>query len=98
MAEADIPDIPIKEAAASVIKFPILSSPFFIETKCYLTTYTFFHRHLRYRQGESYRFKCKLIQFNRKYIAQKSNILIFFVNFHYFLKMTPMSYQMTPMS
>lgn len=28
MAEADIPDIPIKEAAVSVIKFPILSSPF----------------------------------------------------------------------
>ena len=28
MAEADIPDIPIKEAAASVIKFPILSSLF----------------------------------------------------------------------
>ena len=28
MAEADIPDIPIKEAATSVIKFPILSSPF----------------------------------------------------------------------
>ena len=28
MAEADIPDIPIKEAAASVIKFPILSSTF----------------------------------------------------------------------
>lgn len=28
MAEADIPDIPIKKAAASVIKFPILSSPF----------------------------------------------------------------------
>lgn len=28
MAEADILDIPIKEAAASVIKFPILSSPF----------------------------------------------------------------------
>lgn len=28
MAKADIPDIPIKEAAASVIKFPILSSPF----------------------------------------------------------------------
>ena len=28
MAEADIPDIPIKEAVASVIKFPILSSPF----------------------------------------------------------------------
>ena len=28
MAEADIPDIPIKEAAASVIKFPIFSSPF----------------------------------------------------------------------
>ncbi len=28
MAEADIPDIPIKEAAASVIKYPILSSPF----------------------------------------------------------------------
>lgn len=28
MAEADIPDIPIKEAAASVIKFPILSNPF----------------------------------------------------------------------
>ena len=28
MAEADIPDIPIKEVAASVIKFPILSSPF----------------------------------------------------------------------
>lgn len=28
MAEADIPEIPIKEAAASVIKFPILSSPF----------------------------------------------------------------------
>lgn len=27
MAEADISDIPIKEAAASVIKFPILSSP-----------------------------------------------------------------------
>ena len=28
MAEDDIPDIPIKEAAASVIKYPILSSPF----------------------------------------------------------------------
>lgn len=28
MTEADIPDIPIKEAAASVIKYPILSSPF----------------------------------------------------------------------
>lgn len=28
MAEADIPDIPFKEAAASVIKYPILSSPF----------------------------------------------------------------------
>ena len=28
MAEADIPEIPIKEAAASIIKFPILSSPF----------------------------------------------------------------------
>lgn len=28
MAEADIPDIPIKEAAASVIKCAILSSPF----------------------------------------------------------------------
>ena len=28
MAEADIPDIPIKEAAASIIKYPILSSPF----------------------------------------------------------------------
>lgn len=28
MAEADIRDILIKEAAASVIKYPILSSPF----------------------------------------------------------------------
>ena len=28
MVEANIPDIPIKEAAASVIKYPILSSPF----------------------------------------------------------------------